>query len=109
MGDEDATLTGHFIPAHQLTLVADPEGGGTFRVNGIAYTEPVWVAPGATVTIVATPTDNYDFGQWTVAGDGSSVMDPNLSSTHLIMGNADATLTATFTPRRASNNRNTNR
>lgn len=109
MGTEDATLSANFVVAHKLTIVADPTEGGTFRVNGEAYTEPIWVAPGASVTIVAHPASNYSFGQWTVSGEGASVMDPNSSSTHLIMGSADVTLTATFTPGRASNNRNNRR
>ena len=105
MGTENATLTANFAEAHLLTLAAAPAGGGTFRVNGTAYTGPIWVAPGALVSIVANPASNYSFVNWTVSGHDSSVIDPELPSTHFIMGDEDATLTATF----IYNNRNSNR
>jgi hypothetical protein len=105
MGTENATLTANFAEAHLLTLAAAPAGGGTFRVNGTAYTGPIWVAPGALVSIVANPASNYSFVNWTVSGHDSSVIDPELPTTHFIMGDEDATLTATF----IYNNRNSNR
>lgn len=105
MGTGNATLTANFAEAHLLTLAAAPAGGGTFRVNGTAYTGPIWVAPGALVSIVANPASNYSFVNWTVSGHDSSVIDPELPSTHFIMGDEDATLTATF----IYNNRNSNR
>ena len=105
MGTGNATLTANFAEAHLLTLAASPTGGGTFRVNGTAYTGPIWVAPGALVSIVANPASNYSFVNWTVSGHDSSVIDPELPSTHFIMGDEDATLTATF----IYNNRNSNR
>jgi uncharacterized repeat protein (TIGR02543 family) len=109
MGTEEATLTAHYTPAHQLKIVADPAAGGTFRVNGVVYTEPIYVAPGTSVTVVASPAAGYNFAGWTVTGTGSSVTDDDLLTTHFIMGSGDATLTATFTVGRAYNDMNSNR
>ena len=109
MGTEDATLTAHYAPAMKLTLVADPAAGGTFKVNGVVYTEPIYVAPGTSVTVVATPAAGYNFNGWTVTGAGSSVTDTTTTTTHFTMGSEDAILKATFTEGRAYNDMNSNR
>ena len=112
MGTEDATLTAHYTSAQKLTIVADPAAGGTFRVNGVVYTEPIYVAPGTSVTVVAAPAAGYNFAGWTVtqgADSGSSVTDPTITTTHFTMGSGDATLKATFTEGRAYNDMNSNR
>lgn len=109
MGTENATLTAYYAPAKKLTIVADPPAGGTFRVNGVVYTEPIYVAPETSVTVVASPAAGYNFAGWTVTGTGSSVTDATLTTTHFTMGSEDATLTATFTEGRAYNDMNSNR
>ena len=112
MGTENATLTAKYAPAKKLTIVADPAAGGTFRVNGVVYTEPIYVAPGTSVTVVASPAAGYNFAGWTVtqgADSGSSVTDPTITTTHFTMGSGDATLKATFTEGRAYNDMNSNR
>ena len=109
MGTEDATLSANFVAAHQLTLVAAPEGAGVFRVNGRLYTEPVWIAPGTSVTVraIPTPDSGYNFDHWTVSGNGSIVSDATTNPTTFTMGTEDATLTATFIGGRTNNNTDT--
>jgi hypothetical protein len=117
MGTDDATLTASFnsVPAHKLTLVADPTAGGTFEVNinGVLYTTGTefWVAEGATVSIEAVPATGYAFKNWTlVSGTGSSISSHELITTQFTMGTEDAVLKAAFEiPGRRNNNRNSRR
>ena len=103
MGMADATLTGSFksVPAHTLTVQPNPNGAGTFTVEGVAYSNPVWVAQTASVTVVATPVSSeYVFDHWTIdetgAAAGAMVSNTYSSTTTFTMGTADAILTAHF-------------
>ena len=97
VGAANPTLTATFVEANQLTLVADPASGGSFKVNGVLYGEPVWVAPGASVTIKALPDSDYRFGSWTlVSGTGASISDTTTATTTFTMGTEDATVKCNF-------------
>ena len=97
MGGANATLTAHFVPAHTLTMEADPSGMGTFKVQGADYSAPVWVAESTKVSVVATPASGYLFDHWEiVSGTGASITNLNSSSTDFTMGTDNATLRAHF-------------
>ena len=99
MGTANATLTAHFVPSHTLTMVADPNATGTFKVGGADYSDPVWVAETASVSVVATPATGYLFDHWEiVSGTGASVAEVNTSPTEFTMGTDNATLKAYFVP-----------
>lgn len=94
----DVTLTAHFTPTHTLTLTVDPDGTGTgtFKVNGVAYTEPVTVTEGASVTIEAVPATGNSFSEWTVVSGGITITDTTENPTTFTMGTADTEIKATF-------------
>jgi len=103
MGLANATVTGSFkaVRAHTLTVQPDPNGAGTFTVDGATYTGFVWVAETASVTVVATPiSDEYVFDHWSLddpgAEAGASVTNTYSSTTSVTMGTANAVLTAHF-------------
>lgn len=105
MGEGNATLTAYFVDAYQLTLVANQTGWGTFKVNGAEYTAPVWLAEGATATVVAIPKpaiaegNGYLFHDWAITsgGTGATISSTSSASITFKMGTANTTLTATFT------------
>ena len=109
MGASDVTLTAQFQRVHSLTLVSDPEGACTFKVNGVDYTGPVWLAEDATVEVQAV--SEGTFTGWTIdaagAAAGASVSSASATTTTFTMGTANTTLTAQYgRGRRTNNNRN---
>jgi hypothetical protein len=103
MGLANATVTGSFkaVPAHTLTVQPVPDGAGTFTVEGVTYSNPIWVAETASVRVVATPVSNeYVFDHWSIdetgAAAGATVSNIYSSTTTFTMGTASATLTAHF-------------
>ena len=105
MGNAPATLTGTFtqVDAHELTMQAVAGGttgtGGSFKVDGVNYTAPVWIAQGATVPIVATPAVGYRFKRWidTNSPENGTIADLNAAYTVFTMGTgANRTIQAEF-------------
>jgi uncharacterized repeat protein (TIGR02543 family) len=105
MGTENTTLTATFngVSAHALTMQAvaggTPDTGGSFKVDGANYTdtEPVWIAQGATVPIVATPAFGYKFKRWIDTNAHGTIGDLNAAYTVFTMGEGDThTITAEF-------------
>ena len=78
MPDHDVTLTARFgAPTPKITLVSDPEGAGTLRMEG-----PV---TGSTLMIYATPNEGYTFLGWYIGEElyttSTSTMVSNLTAT----------------------------
>jgi len=104
MGHEATTLRATFneVPARRLTMQAvaggTPGTGGSFKVNGTNYTEPVWIAQGASVPIVATPANGYRFVDWnhTNTPENGTIGDLNAAYTVYIMGTTNYTVQAEF-------------
>ena len=97
MGTADAELSVVLVPAHILTINL-PSNGGSISVTDVQGQQVhsgAYVREGAVLNLVATPATGFDFGGWTVVGDGS-VYAPNSASTTFTMGTTDATLTPTF-------------
>jgi hypothetical protein len=61
MPGQAVTITAHFGEAHELTMIADPVGGG----DAIDVTARGAYAEGATVRIKAVANPGYGFGNWT--------------------------------------------
>lgn len=98
MGTGNVTLTATFteVYARQLSMVAEPADKGTLKVNGETYTDPVWVAQGASIPISATPAYGYRFKRWErTTGDGT-IGDLNAAYTVYIMGSEASTVKAVF-------------
>ena len=85
--DAAKSVTAHFVAgtAYNLTIAADPAGGGT--------TEPAVgvhsYAPGSVVSVTATPAAGYVFAGWGGACSGTGCCTVTM--------NADKTVTANFT------------
>ena len=85
--DADKSVTAHFVPgiAYNLTVAADPAGGGT--------TEPAVgvhsYAPGTVVSVTATPAAGYVFTGWGGACSGTGCCTVTMD--------ANKTVTANFT------------
>ena len=86
MPDANVHVVANFeINVHTLTLVADPEEGGTVAGGGdYEY--------GTSVTVTATPAAGYTFLNWTI--DGSVVS--SSASFDYVMPDNDVTLVANF-------------
>lgn len=73
IGERDLTLTAHFIPAHKVTLEAEPESGGALLGDGL-YNE------GAEATVRAYPGELVKFEGWekegTIVSDSSKYTFP---------------------------------
>lgn len=80
------TVTVSFTAIEYTVTVTDPEVGGTIEAD---KTEGV---KGATVTLTATPAEEYTFKEWIVTGEGASV-----EGNVLTIGTANVTVTAEFT------------
>ena len=84
-----------YAPAPQLTIT--PPTGGTITVTD-AENNPVtsgdYLAPNATLNIVATPNPRYAFDGWTTTS--GTLGNANNPSTTLSLSAIDATLSATF-------------
>ena len=95
MGTQNTDLNATFneVSAHALTMQAVAGGtvgtGGSFKVNGANYTEPVWIAQGATVPIVATPAVGYRFKRWINNEANGTIGDLNAAYTVFTMGSGD--------------------
>lgn len=95
MGTQNTDLNATFneVSAHALTMQAVAGGtvgtGGSFKVNGANYTEPVWIAQGATVPIVATPAFGYRFKRWINNEANGTIGDLNAAYTVFTMGTGD--------------------
>ena len=91
--DEDKAVTAKFVRGVDLTVAAHPPHGGTVLPSGETSH-----SSGATMTIVATPADEYQFSEWTgdCSGSGSCVvtMDAAKSVTANFVGVFDLTVTA---------------
>ncbi|MFW5707597.1 MAG: InlB B-repeat-containing protein, partial [Bacteroidota bacterium] len=88
MPGNDLTLTANFeaIPYYNLSLIADPQEGGTVDGEGAFQA-------GEEVTVTATPNENHVFVRWTNEGDISVSTNEVYSFT---MPAYDLTLTANF-------------
>ena len=91
--DEDKTVTAKFARGVDLTVVANPPHGGTVLPQGRTSHKL-----GTTVTIVASPTDGYQFSEWTGdctgTGDCVIVIDGTKSVTAKFVRVFDLTVTA---------------
>ncbi len=80
------TVTVPFTAIEYNVTLTQPEVGGT-----ISATADKGVS-GATVTLTATPAEEYTFAEWIVTGEGAAV-----NENVLTIGTADVTVTAEFT------------
>ena len=98
MGTANTTVTAVFKPTHQLTIATHQEmehGSITvIDILGRAVHTGADIAEGAILTIVANPDDGYEFVNWTVTN--GDVEDDTAISTTFVMGNGDASISATF-------------
>lgn len=88
-------------PTHTVTLVIDPSGGGSVRVNSQTYsaasqTITVTGASASLTGLTAHASQGYRFKQWTTTGGTLSAA--NETTTDLTNITQDVTLTATFAP-----------
>lgn len=88
-------------PTHTVTLVIDPSGGGSVRVNSQTYsaasqTITVTGASASLTGLTAHASQGYRFKQWTTTGGTLSAA--NETTTDLTNITQDVTLTATFEP-----------
>ncbi len=91
--NEDKAVTANFIQEVDLTTAVNPSDGGTVLPAG-KTSHP----PGAVVTVIATPTDGYQFSEWTIDCSGSGpcviTMDSAKSVTANFVGVFDLTVAA---------------
>ncbi len=87
MPDDDLILTANFeeIPVYELTLIANPETGGTLHGEGSFFA-------GTSVTITANANPDYVFVNWT---DGDTVVITD-AEYNFLMPDEDLILTANF-------------
>lgn len=88
-------------PTHTVTLVIDPSGGGSVRVNSQTYsaasqTITVTGASASLTGLTAHASQGYRFKQWTTTG--GTLNAANETTTDLTNITQDVTLTATFAP-----------
>lgn len=82
----DSTITANFVKEVELTLLANPQNGGTLTQSGSGlYHE------GEQVTVYASPAANYGFIDWTINGNSVST---DTAFTFVIT--QDTTITANF-------------
>jgi hypothetical protein len=98
MGTTDASLSASFIRVdpHELTLVANPSGAATFKVDGADCAGMAYVAQGATVTVEAIHQTGYVFDYWEATG--TTVSSTQTPVTTFVVGTSIVTLTAHFIP-----------
>lgn len=89
---EDCTVQINFeaIPSHTLSYVVSPEDAGTVALDATSVLE------GATTTATATANAGYKFTGWSITGGGATVSNTTDNPVTVTMGNANATITATF-------------
>lgn len=83
---DNATYTANFVGQHTLTVVANPEEGGTVSGNG-TYED------GTSVTLIATANEGYEFVNWTKEGDAEWTEE---ASSFTVTVSENATYTANF-------------
>lgn len=107
MPARDVTLTAVFVfdpenPAnpdtlaikHNVTVVAEPQSGGSFNFSNSEFTQ------GQEVSLYAYPSTNYEFNGWQVDGKTVSMSQPY---TFIPTGNVRVTGLFTFNPSNPSN------
>lgn len=107
MPARDVTLTAVFVfdpenPAnpdtlaikHNVTVVAEPQSGGSFNFSNSEFTQ------GQEVSLYAYPSTNYEFNGWQVDGNTVSMSQPY---TFIPTGNVRVTGLFTFNPSNPSN------
>ena len=107
MPARDVTLTAVFVfdpenPAnpdtlaikHNVTVVAEPQSGGSFNFSNSEFTQ------GQEVSLYAYPSTNYEFNGWQVDGKTVSMSQPY---TFIPIGNVRVTGLFTFNPSNPSN------
>ena len=87
------TVTGS---APKAITFSQPAAGGSFTVSvgGTPITSGDTVASGTTVTLTATPAENYVFSSWTVTG--ATVADASAATTTFTMGTSAVSVSASF-------------
>lgn len=75
---------------HVVATKASPSDGGTATASAQE------VAEGTGVTLTATPSDGYEFVNWTLEGANAKIDDANSAKAMLTVGTADVTVTANF-------------
>jgi uncharacterized repeat protein (TIGR02543 family) len=85
-----ATFTEEEVPPVQYTLTVNVVGDGSVEVDGAAYTSPVTVDEGTTLSLEAIAASGWEFSAWSGALTGTTNPD------NLLM-DGNKTVTATFT------------
>ena len=91
------------VPTHTLTYSATNGSIAGEDGNSAAVVSGASVCEGATVTLTATPDEDYEFVSWSVEGTGSTLSSTTANPTTFTMGTANATVTATFNYTRVAN------
>lgn len=90
MPESDVTITATFNQIVTYNVTVTQATGGTISAS------PTTARDGATITLTATPDDDYTFTSWSVVGDTSG--DPVIvNGNSFTMPAEDVTVTATFT------------
>jgi alpha-tubulin suppressor-like RCC1 family protein len=84
----DGSVTANFLPPVNLTMLLNPEEGGSVSPGSGT------VKIGESFDITVTPADKYSFQKWTCSG-GASVTDANSASTRAVLSSEGA-ITANF-------------
>ena len=97
MGTEASSITASFAPVHTLT-VASPANGLIRVMDALGHTvnDGASIGVGAILNIKAMPHSGYAFKNWTVSGEGASVLNQDVPITSFTMGTAEATIGAEF-------------
>ena len=83
--DVDKSVTANFVRVFTLTSHVSPPGGGTTSPNSITFH-----TAGSHVTVIASPTDGYQFMDWSGDCTGRSAC--------VVMMDADKSVRANFAP-----------
>ena len=97
--DADCTVQINFeaIPTYAVTI-AQTAGGTLVVKNGEEeISDGTSVASGTVLTIVATPSDQYNFTKWTTVVEGEDPVDHSTSDLTYTMTEDPVTISATFT------------
>lgn len=99
MGATATTLKAVFeaVPTHTFTLTSPEHGTVTVNdIHGNTVNSGASIGEGAVLSVTATPASSYALGRWTVSG--GSIDNDVATEISFIMGEEDATLSASFVP-----------
>lgn len=99
MGAVATTLKAVFetVPLHTFTLTPPEHGSVVVKdIHGNTVNSGASIGEGAVLSVTATPASSYALGRWTVSG--GSIDNDVATEISFIMGEEDATLSASFVP-----------